>query len=442
MPIDENLEDELSLWLQEIETEGLELEDEEGGRALSSETEEALIGMLERIPLAECVDTIISVRPQLDEIDVSLEALALTNEWMSSTDTSKLRIDPALESLGSHYHGLAEKLLESSALLNLTQDVTGARILLRSALEGGIQGTFLSLAVRPKTQAILLGRSFNFDPDVRSFLRTLRPFKGPESQHPTLDDLLTAAWKLQLKFKQVVAALDQLRVLSPIPDSRNRILSYWSALSAESHVNALQSLFSATPDADEIELKGELKDFRHSYPHLLSEIVDVIVVSRINYLDSYTGSRVEPPSFLLTPEELPSYIHLPAGSFVGSLNSLSWGTFGKGLIRGNVAGEGQARSRDDIDTTLVRLAKVPKIEKALDDRDIEPLAHLASTTPRSFELVYSEKKTDLLLSAHTVDDLRTYVDILDSVYGELKCEKFDSSPSFLGQLPTLVGLKG
>jgi hypothetical protein len=126
---------------------------------------------------------------------------------------------------------------------------------------------------------------------------------------------------------------------------------------------------------------------------------------------------------------------------VGSLNSLSWGTFGKGLIRGNVAGDSQARSRDDIDTTLVRLAKVPKIEKALDDGDTGPLAHLASTTPRSFELVYSERKTDLLLTAGTVEDLRTYVDILDSVYGQLKCERIGALPSFLGQLPAVVGLK-
>ena len=182
--------------------------------------------------------------------------------------------------------------------------------------------------------------------------------------------------------------------------------------------------------------------FLYRDPRMLLELIDRRMIEDITrYLDSYTGSRVEPPSFLLTPEELPCYIHLPAGGLVGSLNSLSWGTFGKGLIRGNVAGEGQAKSRDDIDTTLVRLAKVPKIEKALDDRDIEPLAHLASTTPRSLELVYSERKTDLLLTARTVDDLRAYVDILDSVYGQLKCERFTDAPSFLSQLPDIVGLR-
>lgn len=182
--------------------------------------------------------------------------------------------------------------------------------------------------------------------------------------------------------------------------------------------------------------------FLYRDPRMLLELVDRRMVEDISrYLDSYTGSRVEPPSFLLTPEELPCYVHLPAGNRVGSLNSLSWGTFGRGLILGNVTGEGQAKSRDDIDTNLVRLLKVPKIEKPLEERDTEPLAHLASTTPRSFELIYSGKKTDFLLTTGTVEDLRTYVDILDSVYGQLKCEKIDALPSFLGRLPAIVGLK-
>ncbi len=41
----------------------------------------------------------------------------------------------------------------------------------------------------------------------------------------------------------------------------------------------------------------------------------------------------------------------------------------------------------------------------------------------------------------TVEELRTYVGILDAVYGQLKCEKIDMIPSFLGQLPAIVGLR-
>jgi hypothetical protein len=182
--------------------------------------------------------------------------------------------------------------------------------------------------------------------------------------------------------------------------------------------------------------------FLYRDPRMLLELVDRRMVEDISwYLDSYTGSRVEPPSFLLTPEELPCYMHMPAGNLVGSLSSPSWGTFGRGLIRGNVTGESQAKSKEDIDANLVRLLKVPKVEKPLEEREMEPLGHLASATRRSFELVYSGKKTDLLLTAETLEDLRRYVDTFDSVYGQLKYERFDPLPPFLRQLPALVGLK-
>ena len=88
----------------------------------------------------------------------------------------------------------------------------------------------------------------------------------------------------------------------------------------------------------------------------------------------------------------------------------------------------------------MRLARVPKIEKVLEDGEVQPLAHLASSTVRSFEIIYSEGKTDLALSARTVQDMRTYVDLFDSVYGQLKYERLDPLPSFLRQLPAVVGL--
>lgn len=182
--------------------------------------------------------------------------------------------------------------------------------------------------------------------------------------------------------------------------------------------------------------------FQYKDPRMLPELVDRRLVEDISgYLDSYTKSRVEPPSFLVTPEELPSYVHLPAGERVGSLASPTWGTFTRGLTRGTVGGEaGNSGARDDITTTLVRLARVPKIEKVLEDSGVQPLAHLASSTVRSFEIIYSEGKTDLALSARTVEDMRGYVDLFDSVYGQLKYERIDPLPGYLRRLPEIVGL--
>jgi hypothetical protein len=80
------------------------------------------------------------------------------------------------------------------------------------------------------------------------------------------------------------------------------------------------------------------------------------------------------------------------------------------------------------------------MEKALDDSSVQPLSHLATTTVRTLELVYSGGKTDLLLSAETVDDMRRYAGLLCAVYGGMKFEKAEPHPDFLKQLPSIVGL--
>jgi hypothetical protein len=182
--------------------------------------------------------------------------------------------------------------------------------------------------------------------------------------------------------------------------------------------------------------------FQYKDPRMLPELVERSMVEDISeYLDGYTKSRVEPPSFMVTPEELPSYVHLPAGERVGSLASLTWGTFTRGLTRGTVGGGARnSGARDAVTATLVRLARVPKVEKVLEDSGVQPLAHLASGTVRSFEIIYSEGKTDLALSARTVEDMRGYVDLFDSVYGQLKYERIDPLPGYLRRLPEIVGL--
>jgi hypothetical protein len=207
-------------------------------------------------------------------------------------------------------------------------------------------------------------------------------------------------------------------------------------------VGGEQDSISALPFDHCTDEHDGLALFQYRDPRMLLELVDRRMVEDISeYLDGYTKSRVEPPSFIVTPEELPSYVHLPAGERVGSLASLTWGAFTRGLTRGRVAGEkGSSGARDDITTSLVRLARVPKIEKVLEDSEVQPLAHLASGTVRSFEIIYSRGKTNLALSAETVQDMRTYVDLFDSVYGQLRYERLDPLPDFLRQLPTIVGL--
>ena len=177
-------------------------------------------------------------------------------------------------------------------------------------------------------------------------------------------------------------------------------------------------------------------------PRMLLELVDRRMVANISeYFDRYTRSRLEPPSFLVTSEELQSYVHLPAGETAASLRSLEGGTSTRAFILARIAGEkATSGSGDDISSELVRLVKVPKNEKVLEDASVQPLAHLAAPTVRTFELVYSGGKTEVLLSAETVEDMRNYANLLGLVYGGMKLEKTDATPAFLGGLPSIVGL--
>jgi hypothetical protein len=182
--------------------------------------------------------------------------------------------------------------------------------------------------------------------------------------------------------------------------------------------------------------------FRYRDPRMLLELVDRRMVVNISeYFDRYTRSRLEPPSFLATPEELQSYVHLPAGETAASLRSLEGGTSTRAFILANIGGqETVSGSGDDISSELVRLAKVPKNEKVLEDASVQPLAHLAAPTVRTFELVYEGGKTEVLLSAETLEDMRKYAGLLSLVYGGMKLDNADRCPRFLRQLSSLVGL--
>jgi hypothetical protein len=77
---------------------------------------------------------------------------------------------------------------------------------------------------------------------------------------------------------------------------------------------------------------------------------------------------------------------------------------------------------------------VPKNEKVLEDAAVQPLVHLAISTVRTFELAYSEGRTEVLLSAATVEDMREYAKLLSLVYGGMKFEKAEPRPAFLREL--------
>jgi hypothetical protein len=181
--------------------------------------------------------------------------------------------------------------------------------------------------------------------------------------------------------------------------------------------------------------------FGYRDPRMLLELVDRrMVVDLSRYLQGFTRSRIEPPSFIVTPNELQSFVHLPAGEVIKSLHSFESGTSMRNYDQGTTDKE-KPKERDvPVPSMLVRLVAVPEMAAVLEDKSIQPLEHLASTSVRTFELIYCSGKTDIVLSGETVDDMGKYVGLLNSVYGDIKVEEVGARPAFLQQLSRIVGL--
>ena len=198
------------------------------------------------------------------------------------------------------------------------------------------------------------------------------------------------------------------------------------------------SQLSSLPFKDCYDELDRLGTFVYRNPWLLVELVKRRMVEDVSpYFMSYARSRLEPPSFLITQEEIPYYFHLPVAK-VGFLKSLkertSFTEIGSGKVEGGEEAANSGRSK------VLRLVKVPEITEPLKDATAERLALLASPSTRGLELVSGDGQTDLLFSSRSEQDAQEYLSTLESVYGELKVVPVDTKPDFLWQIPTLVGL--
>lgn len=125
-----------------------------------------------------------------------------------------------------------------------------------------------------------------------------------------------------------------------------------------------------------------------------------------------------------------------------SLSSLDDEDSKRDYTQGKVEGDGKTKASQSnaISSKLVRFVKVPTTDEALEDSAIQPLSHLAAPTVRTLELISSAGKTDMLLSAETMEDMRKYASLLSLVYGGMKFESAEPQPNFLRELPAIVGL--
>jgi hypothetical protein len=250
--------------------------------------------------------------------------------------------------------------------------------------------------------------------------------------------------------------------------------------SSASIANQIQELpFSLC--SDEID---RLRPFFYKDPRILRMLVDRRMVTDVSpSIHKYTRSREELPSLILSPDEIPCYIHMPAGPSAKGLSSI------KPAAHFPVAGtlKTQMAANKDIETRveqngpdqtsplpkprltpyqeedslpqllqhsergsdnekgdkasgwppLVALKKIPALEEPLGEEEAQRLSQISSRNIRTFELLYdSEKGTKMLLSSSCEtagDDLESvYIPQLESVYGKLNYELLsDTRPEFV-----------
>jgi hypothetical protein len=150
-----------------------------------------------------------------------------------------------------------------------------------------------------------------------------------------------------------------------------------------------------------------------------------------------------PPTLVLTTEELPYYIHLPTGAVADSLKSLTE-TFGSAVDKGTTRktpfqiGGGQQEGGDEEaerkeSFRVAALQKFPVLEKKLEEASSARLKHIASSSKRSFELVYSKEveRTEIFIGSEGSGDLQQYEDLLSSLYGGISFKSMDPISAFL-----------
>ncbi|MDG6949250.1 MAG: hypothetical protein JRM77_05270 [Nitrososphaerota archaeon] len=192
---------------------------------------------------------------------------------------------------------------------------------------------------------------------------------------------------------------------------------------------------------DELDRLGT---FVYRNPWMLVELVERRMVTDVSpYFMSYARSRLEPPSFLITQEEIPYFLHLPVFKGLEFPKSLLGKTAFSPLVpSGGVEQAGtKGAAAPSTGSNIMALAKVPEIKEPLKEQAVERLALLPSTTVRGFEVVYSEGSTAIVLSSGTKPDAREYLGTLESVYGKLSVVGTYPKPDFLAKIPSLVGLK-
>ena len=228
-----------------------------------------------------------------------------------------------------------------------------------------------------------------------------------------------------------------------------------------------------------------LRAFIYRDPRMLRMLIQRRMVTDISpSIYRYSRSREEPPSLILGPDEIPYYVHMPAGISAKGLSSIRPAAhlpLGGTLNVEEVAREEEsvsskvdfsnsqqklecmapttlATERSEHDKSSERmeyqieksqrplvasLNKLPTLEEPLDEDEAQRISQIVSRNVRTFEVVYESHvdlnksgTTQVLLSSScksSKDDLeKIYIPQLESIYGKLDYSAIsDNRPPFV-----------
>ncbi|MDG6989476.1 MAG: hypothetical protein JRN21_09215 [Nitrososphaerota archaeon] len=231
-------------------------------------------------------------------------------------------------------------------------------------------------------------------------------------------------------YRQAEARMGKIDTAAPLPKILMAIQGMW--IGDESNIYDLP--FSHC--YDEID---HLDEFVYKDPRMLIELIERRMVTDITpYFRKYGNSRLESPSFIITPEELPTFIHFPTPPSSKAISSINWGMTAGSIEVGKAWTEEEAKPQEI--SQIMEAVTLPKLEEPLSKEAAPRLKHLYSSVQRTFEILYENGSTKLVLTSKSDADMFQYKSHLESMYGPVDLTPAEKVPNMVYRLPVIKGI--
>lgn len=231
-------------------------------------------------------------------------------------------------------------------------------------------------------------------------------------------------------YRQAEARMGKIDTVTPLPKLLMSIQGMWVGDEANIYDLPFSHCY------DEVD---HLDEFVYKDPRMLVELIERRMVTDITpYIRKYGGSRLESPSFIITPEELPTYIHLPAPPSSKALSSINWGLTAGSIEVGQAWTEEAEKPRAL--SQMMEVITLPKLEEPLSKEAAPRLKHLYSSVQRTFEILYDNGSTKIILTSKSDTDMFQYKSHLESMYGPIDMVPSEKVPDVVYRLPVMKGI--